>query len=364
MKKLYSLLLTGGLVLLAAGLVLDQYYAYLVNPWTRDGQVAAQVIEIAPRVSGPIVRLSVTDNQQVKKGELLFRIDQSKFRLELEAAEANLKTAENEFTELQKDVEVAQEMVNIARSKVNDAKSVVAKAQALYDDSTIEFNRKTKLLESGVIAQKEFDESRTQHEVNDAELKNFKIKLNQAIYNQKIAEENLNKAKAARGNPGEGNARLRLAQANLKLARLNLDYTDVKAPADGYISNLQLRAGSQLVADRPAVALIDSSSYWVYGFFQEDMVTAISPGDDAVVTLMSYPDTPLNGRVESVGWGIARDNGSQGNNLLVNVNPTFEWIRLAQRIPVRVILDAVPENIRLRVGTTASVMIKTERSAE
>jgi multidrug resistance efflux pump len=81
--------------------------------------------------------------------------------------------------------------------------------------------------------------------------------------------------------------------------------------------------------------------------------------DDAVVTLMSYPDLPLLGRVDSVGWGIAQQDGSTGQDLLPNISPTFEWIRLAQRVPVRIHLEAVPDGVELRVGTTASVMVRT-----
>ena len=107
------------------------------------------------------------------------------------------------------------------------------------------------------------------------------------------------------------------------------------------------------------LALIDINSFWVHGFFRETLVGRIHPGDRAVVTLMSYPDTPLPGRVKSVGWGIAQEDGSTGQDLLPNISPTFEWIRLAQRVPVRVHLVDPPKDIPLRVGTTASVMVMT-----
>ena len=360
MKKVYSILLTTLIVMLAAGIFLSEYYTYLTNPWTRDGQVATHIIEIAPRISGPIVKLAVKDNQFVKKDDLLFRIDQSIFKIKLEAAKANLQKTKNELVELEKDIEVTREQVNIAQSKVNDAQAIVEKAQAIFTDSTNEFERKTKLLQSGVIAQKDFDESKTRHEVSDAELKNYQTRLTQAKYSLKIARESLNKAIAARGKTGKNNAKLLLAKYRLKLAKLNLEYTNVRAPTAGYISNLQLRVGTQLVADKPVMALIDSSSYWIYGFFQENEVASMISGDKAIITLMTYPDTPLQGEVESIGWGISRDNGSQGNNLLINVNPTFAWIRLAQRIPVKIKLINTPDNIKLRTGTTASVLVKTQ----
>ncbi len=134
----------------------------------------------------------------------------------------------------------------------------------------------------------------------------------------------------------------------------------MRSPADGYVSNLTLRAGSQVVANQPVLALIDASSYWVAGYFRESTIGNIRTGDKAVVTLMTYPDTALTGEVESVGYGISQADGSAGNELLPAISPTFEWIRLAQRVPVRVRLSHVPENLTLRVGTTASVLVVTK----
>jgi multidrug resistance efflux pump len=104
---------------------------------------------------------------------------------------------------------------------------------------------------------------------------------------------------------------------------------------------------------------VDVSTYRVDGFFRENSIGGIRPGDQAVITLMSYPDRPLAGYVDSLGWGIAQDDGSTGADLLPNVNPTFEWIRLAQRVPIRIHLTSVPEDVELRVGTTASVLVRT-----
>mgnify|MGYP001572996347 CR=1 FL=1 len=133
----------------------------------------------------------------------------------------------------------------------------------------------------------------------------------------------------------------------------------VKAPVDGYVTNLNLRLGSQAVANQPILALVDVNSFWVTGFFRENHTENIRAGDRAIVTLMSYPDKPLEGRVDSLGWGIAQKDGSTGFDLLPNISPTFEWIRLAQRVPVRIHLDQVPEEVKLRVGTTASVLVMT-----
>ena len=133
-------------------------------------------------------------------------------------------------------------------------------------------------------------------------------------------------------------------------------------PVDGYVTNLNLRLGSQAVANQPIMALVDVNSFWVTGFFRENYIEDIRNGDRAIVTLMTYPDKPLEGRVNSLGWGIAQDDGSTGYDLLPNISPTFEWIRLAQRVPVRIHLDKIPEGVQLRVGTTASVLVMTGTS--
>ncbi|CAK1705162.1 RND efflux pump membrane fusion protein barrel-sandwich domain-containing protein [Vibrio crassostreae] len=152
-------------------------------------------------------------------------------------------------------------------------------------------------------------------------------------------------------------ANVALAKANVEEAHLNLEYTKVYAPTNGYITNLNLREGSQVVANTPVVALIDEDSFWIEGYFKETDLVNVGPNDKAVVTLMMHNDIQLEGHIKSIGFGIATQDGSTGNDLLPNVNPNFQWIRLAQRIPIKVELDNVPEDLQLRVGMTASLKI-------
>ena len=154
-------------------------------------------------------------------------------------------------------------------------------------------------------------------------------------------------------------ADVEVARANLHAAKLDLEFTAVRAPVDGYITHLKLRHGTQTVANQPAVALIDTASFWVHGFFKETQIRNVRAGNKAVIKLMTYPDQPLDGVVESIGWGIAQQDGTPDADLLPSINPTFDWIRLAQRIPVRIRLTRIPEGVELRVGTTASVFIST-----
>jgi multidrug resistance efflux pump len=149
-----------------------------------------------------------------------------------------------------------------------------------------------------------------------------------------------------------------VADETLRNAKLNLGYTSVHAAVEGYVSNINFQIGTQAVANTPILALVDSNSFWVFGYFRESQIGRFKIGDPAKVTLMAYPDHPLHGRVESLGWGIAPSDGNSGAYLLPSIKPVFQWIRLAQRIPVRVELEEVPENVELRFGLTASVMIE------
>jgi RND family efflux transporter MFP subunit len=152
-------------------------------------------------------------------------------------------------------------------------------------------------------------------------------------------------------------ANVELAKANVEEAKLNLDYTKVYAPTNGYITNFNLRTGSQVVANSPVVALIDEDSFWIEGYFKETDLVGVDPQDKAYVTLMMHDEMVLEGKIKSIGYGIAKQDGSTGNDLLPNVNPNFQWIRLAQRIPIKVKLDNLPKDFQLRVGMTASIKI-------
>ena len=167
------------------------------------------------------------------------------------------------------------------------------------------------------------------------------------------------RSKAALGASGKDNALWREAEAQWEQAKLNLEFTKVTAPVDGYVTNLRLRLGSQAVSNQPLLALIDVQSFWVVGYFRESVISGMRPGDRAVVTLMTYPDAPLAGVVDSIGQGVAQQDGSTGQDLLPSISPTFEWIRLAQRVPVRIHIVDKPQEVALRVGTTASVLVET-----
>ena len=350
-------LLTGAVVLIAVIAVLLKYRDYVVNPWTCDGQVRADVVQITPRVSGPIVRLAVEDNQLVKTNDLLFEIDPRTFEANLAQARAQLDNARDNYLALEKQVEAELAQVNVSRAEALQAESNIKELDSTIVKNKAEYSRQQDMLKKEATSKKSMERARANYQIALEQRKESVAGLTQAKATLAQSEAALAKARANLGAPGDDNASIREAQATLRQAELDFEFTRVMAPVDGYVTNLNLRIGSQAVTNQPALALVDINSYWVHGFFKENSIEDIREGNKAIVTLMTYPDTPLEGYVDSLGWGIAQEDGSTGFNLLPTISPTFEWIRLAQRVPVRINLDKVPEEVRLRVGTTASVLV-------
>jgi len=286
MKTLIKLLVTLAILAVAGYFGYNRFEAYIENPWTRDGQVRTQVIQVTPRVNGMVTKIHIVDNQKVKTGDLLFEIDPSQYQVKVDQAKARL----------QRTLEAAK-------------------------GTKIEYERVTKIYnrDKGAVSQKD-------------------LVRNQTNYYKSLAD-------------------IDSSRESLNTAKLNLSYTKVYAEVDGYVSNINFQIGSQASSGKPILALVDENAYWVFGFFREDAIPEVEVGDTAKVTLLAYPDTALTGKVESIAWGIAHADGNPGNNLLPSVKPVFQWIRLAQRIPVRIKLDTLPENVKLRFGLTASVMI-------
>jgi multidrug resistance efflux pump len=362
MSKIPALLryaLTGAVVLVAVGLVFWKYWVYVTNPWTRDGQVRANVIQVAPRVSAPIVALPIKDNQFVKAGDLLFEIDPRTYQAALDQAKANLDQTRDRIKDLEAQVKSAEAALEQTESGIKQAEFAVTSAEATVVKTKADFERATSLVAKGDVAKRTYDEAVAANDVAQADLAKAQAQLTQANSAKLQSQAQLARARAELGAPGEDNAQLRAAKAALETAQLDLEFTQVRASVDGYVTNLNLRLGSQAVANQPALALVDAASFWVHGYFRESLVGDMRAGDPAVITLMTYPDQPLQGQVDSIGWGISQSDGSTGYDLLPSVSPTFQWIRLAQRIPVRVHLDEIPEGVALRVGTTASVLVMT-----
>jgi RND family efflux transporter MFP subunit len=254
---------------------------YMDEPWTRDGRVRAEVINIAPDVSGAVVELPVRDNQLVKKGDLLMQIDPAHYQIAVEQAQAAVA----------------------ARKAELQARRDEAQRRADMDS---------------LVVSKESRENAS-HSATAAE----------AQYQQAIAA--------------------------LDAARLNLERTRVVAPVDGYITNLSVYRGDYATAGTPKLAIVDSHSFWVYGYFEETKLPRVRIGDKAEIRLMS--GGVLQGHVESISRGIYDRDNPQSRELLADVNPTFNWVRLAQRVPVRIHIDQVPDGLVLSAGTTCTVVV-------
>jgi len=254
---------------------------YMDEPWTRDGRVRAEVVNIAPDVSGAVVELPVRDNQFVHKGDLLMQIDPSHYQIAVEQAQAAVAARKAELQMRRDDAQRRADMDSLVVSKENreNATHTASAAEAQYQQ----------------------------------------------------------------------------ALAALDAAKLNLERTRVVSPVDGYVTNLNVYRGDYAISGSAKLAVVDSNSFWVYGYFEETKLPHVRVGDKAAIRLMS--GGTLKGHVESISRGIYDRDNPQSRELLADVNPTFNWVRLAQRVPVRVKIDSVPDGVLLSAGTTCTVVV-------
>ena len=286
----YRYLVTLIVVAVAGGVAWLLYQKYVTDPWTRDCQVRANVVGIAPRVSGPIINIPVHDNQEVKTGDLLFELDPADYKTALDSAKASVANGEANLVQKQQDLD-----------------------------------READLFQRRVTSKQEFQN----------------------------AQNALASAKA----------QLDAARANLKQSELNLGYTKVYAPVDGYLTNVNTSPGAYVHTGDQLLALVDSSTFWIAAYFKETQLLSIKPGRTVKITLMGYHDEAFEGKVDSVAWGIFVQDGSGGTStgLLAAVNQTVDWVRLPQRFPVRVKIIGKPP-IPLRIGQTVTVAVLPKAS--
>lgn len=278
-----SVLLTLLAVAIAVVVSLHLWDYYMESPWTRDGHVHADIIQVAPDVSGLVTELEVRDNQKVSRGQVLFVIDQARF--ELAVAEA-------------------QALVMERRAQLEQAQREAKRNRVLKD----------------LIA------AETTVEIGDTLVK---------------------RAEAA----------LATAEATLGVARLNLQRTTVLSPVDGYLGDQTMRVGDYVKTGAPVLSIVDTQSLRIEGYFEETKLHAIEIGQPVDIKVMGESQH-LRGHVQSIAAGIEDRDRVRGNSLLPNIDPSFNWVRLAQRIPVRVVLDEGQEtDIRLVIGRTATLSV-------
>ncbi len=351
--------ITAGFILIAIAAVGLKWWQYQVNPWTRNGQVRAQVIQITPRVSGTIVELPIVDNQFVKAGDLLFQIDPRTYESTLHGMEGLLAETEDEIEALTAQVEATANTIKRYDAAIKRAEQKLKGKAARVEDYRAQVKRYEELVKTGAASEERRDRAVADFIDSEAVLDGARAELLAAEAIKLQAEADLARDIANRGAEGKANARRRTAKARVHSAELQLEFTTVRAPVDGYVTHLDLRPGDHAAANHAALALVNVNSFWVYGYFKEHYVGRMRFGDRAIVTLMSYPDTPVEGRVTGWGWGIFQSDGSTAQQLLPKIAATFKWVRMPQRVPIRVELDELPEGVELVVGTRASVLVRT-----
>ena len=306
--------------------VTRQYYVY---PRTDDAYVRANTVGIAPHVSGPIVHLPVVDNQRVAEGDLLFEVDPRPYRHTLDRLEAQLL-----LTRL--DVQAYEEAIRAAR-----AEQARREADAAYARQYLA--RIEPLLAKRYVTANDVYNARTRVAAEEAAVRN--------------AESEVKRAQRQLGQLGDINARLKAAEAEVADARLNVAYCSVRAPFDGYVTNLNIAVGEYANQGRQVLSLVDDRVWYVMANFRENFLPHIKPGMTADVFLLAYPNRRFRGRVQGVGWALYQQNGATVDGLPA-VEPTLNWVRLSQRFPVRVILEERDPEGPFRMGATAVVTIQ------
>ncbi len=321
--------LLGIAILVGTALVVaEAVYVSHARPLTDDASVRADLIGIAPHVSGPLTELHVVDNQPVRQGDLLFVVDVSPYQARLAQAEAELKLVDRE--------------VDAQRDDIAGARSTQRERQAEYDYASDYLSRVEPLLARNFVTADKVEEARTRLRAASAALARSRDDVRRST--NLLAEY------------GTFNARRDAAQARVRAAQLDVDYCQVRAPFDGYVTNLNIAVGDYAVEGRQVFALVDRRNWYVIGNFRETYLRHMQPGMRAEVYVLNYPGRTFKGEVQGIGWAVLQQDGPT-TGLLPPVQPALNWVRLAQRFPVRVRLIDPPPDLPLRVGQTAAVTV-------
>lgn len=313
------------MLVLACMVILHLWDYYNAEPWTRDGRVRGDVIEVSSDISGLVTEVLVQDNQTVKQGQVLFKIDTARQLLDVEQAKSDLAKAK---------AGLAQAEASLIQAKANLIKS--AANTKLADRNATRYAT----LMDGAISKQDQDQVFALKDQAHAEHQQLEAMIVQAQANIKQQQ-----------------ALIEVAQSNVNLAALNLHRSAVVAPSDGTLSNFEMRVGDYVKVGQAVAAMVDRKQLYIVGYFEETKLNRIHIGDQATVELMG-DHQKLKGYVQGIASGIEDRERSSSSSLLANVNPTFTWVRLAQRVPVKIVLDEVPQNsLAFVAGRTATVNI-------
>jgi len=301
------------------------------HPSTDDAYVQAHIVDIAARVSGPVVAVHVSENDYVQAGDVLFEIDPSTFLTNVDAARANHDMAAQ-------NTGASDAEVGVSRSTLEERRVALARAER-------DLERATALAASNLIAEAEFDNASATHAEAAAAVDS--------------ARADLRRAESKFGRRGDQNARVRAAAAALRAAELELSFTRVTAPVAGWISNCELREGAMVIAERAQFSIVEDRHWWVEANFKETDLNHMRPGQPARIAIDMYPGVELSGAVETLGAG-----SGAVFSLLPPENATGNWVKVTQRFPVRISIAPRhddPQNLRpLRVGASATVIVDVE----
>ncbi len=310
------------IAILAVKHIWDYYNA---EPWTRDGRVRGDVIQVSSDVAGLITEVLVQDNQTVKKGQVLFKIDVARQALDVEQARSDLSKAKASLA--------------AAEAELAQAKANLVKSQANINLADKNASRYANLME-GAISKQEQDQMFAVRDQSHAEHEQMQAAIDQA-----------------KANIVQQKALIEVANSNLHLSELNLNRSEVVAPADGTLSNFELQEGNYVKVGQAVAALLNRQQLYVVGYFEETKLDKIYVGAPATVQLMG-DSQKLKGHVQGIASGIEDRERTSTTSLLANVNPTFSWVRLAQRVPVKIMIDELPKNqLAFVAGRTATVHI-------
>jgi membrane fusion protein, multidrug efflux system len=356
------------IVFVSGAVILGLAVFYHANqyPRTEDAEVFANFIGIAPQVDGPLIRLNVQDNQFVKKGELLYEIDERPYQYALETATSQQAALEGQIADehrkiaaLVSGVSVAQANIHSSEAAVANAEQGVARARAEWAYANNNLHRLEPLLTQQFVTVDEVDKARTSEATQEEALKQAESRL-------ALAKADLNSATAQHEQARNAvttlepliNHRGARAAAGKK-ARYDLDNCRVYAPFDARVTNLTISEGAYAHVGEQMFTLIDARTWWAIGNFREGELKRIAPGMKADVYVMSRPDLRFAGVVDSVGFGVTPDPDVIGHLQpgLPDVQRTLNWVHLASRFPVRVRVENPTPDL-FRSGESAVITIR------
>ena len=331
-----------GLILLGAFSLLMLAAELEDQPRTEDAYTRANVIGIAPHVSGRIMELNVQDNQPVKEGDLLFVVDPRPYEIALQEAKAQLQLVNLAIDGYQDQIKAVEARIVAARAKI-------AQDQALADYASQYLARVEPLLGSRFVTPDQVDKARSEALALTAAVATSQANLAAAEQEYQVSVTNL-------GEIDDVNARRVAAQVEVNRAKLFLDYCYVEAPFDGYITNLNITIGEYANVGQQVFAIVDRTVWYVMANFKETYLEYLKIGDTVEIYLMSYPQYRVKGRIQGIGWAITDTEGPTLDPI-PTVSPTLDWVRLAQRFPVRITVEEHPPEVTLRMGATAMVIV-------